>query len=99
MILDISAGEVAMFILALIATGVIAGLLAGTFGVGGGAVIVPVFYQFLTALHVDPALCMHIAIGTSLGIIIPTSIRSFLSHQKRGAVSSSHLTLPTNSTA
>lgn len=86
MILDISAGEVAMFILALIATGVIAGLLAGTFGVGGGAVIVPVFYQFLTALHVDPELCMHIAIGTSLGIIIPTSIRSFLSHKKRGAV-------------
>lgn len=86
MILDISAGEVAMFVLALIATGVIAGLLAGTFGVGGGAVIVPVFYQFLIALHVPTELCMHIAIGTSLGIIIPTSIRSFLSHKKRGAV-------------
>ena len=75
-----------MFVLALIATGVIAGLLAGTFGVGGGAVIVPVFYQFLIALHVPTELCMHIAIGTSLGIIIPTSIRSFLSHKKRGAV-------------
>lgn len=86
MILDVSTSEVFTLILAVLATGVVAGIMAGTFGIGGGAVIVPVFYQFLIFLKVDPALCMHIAIGTSLGIIIPTSIRSFLSHRKRGAV-------------
>lgn len=86
MVLDFSVADMAMFALALVATGILTGLLAGAFGVGGGAVIVPVLYQFLVALKVDPALCMHIAVGTSLGIIIPTSIRSFLSHRKRGMV-------------
>ena len=76
MVLDFSVADMAMFALALVATGILTGLLAGAFGVGGGAVIVPVLYQFLVALKVDPALCMHIAVGTSLGIIIPTSIRS-----------------------
>ncbi len=86
MIVDFATSDMALFALALVGTGIITGLLAGAFGVGGGAVIIPVLYQFLIALHVDPAICMHIAIGTSLGIIIPTSIRSFLSHRKRGAV-------------
>ena len=70
----------------LAASGAVAGLLAGLFGVGGGAVMVPVLYQFLTVLGVDEAVRMHVSVGTSLGIIIPTSIRSFLAHRARGAV-------------
>lgn len=66
--------------------GVIAGVLAGLFGIGGGAILVPVFYQALGLLEVDDAVRMHLSIGTSLAIIVPTSIRSFLSHRKRGAV-------------
>ncbi|WP_321341673.1 sulfite exporter TauE/SafE family protein [Breoghania sp.] len=70
----------------LAASGAVAGFLAGVFGIGGGAVLVPTLYQFLTLFGVDPAVCMHISIATSLGIVVPTSIRSFMAHRARGAV-------------
>ncbi|MBA5776588.1 sulfite exporter TauE/SafE family protein [Stappia sp. F7233] len=79
-------GDVIWLGLALVASGAIAGLLAGMFGIGGGAVLVPVLYQFLTLLQIDQAVRVHIAVATSLGIIVPTSIRSFLAHKKRGSV-------------
>lgn len=66
--------------------GVVSGLLAGVFGIGGGAVLVPVFYQVLGEFGVDDAVRMHVAVGTSLAIIIPTSLRSFQAHKARGAV-------------
>jgi uncharacterized protein len=71
---------------ALLASGLLSGLLAGIFGLGGGVVIVPVIYQALTLLGVDEAVRTHISVGTSLGIIVPTSLRSFLAHKRRGAV-------------
>lgn len=61
-------------------------MLAGLFGIGGGAVLVPVFYQMLGVLGVDEAIRMHLSVGTSLAIIVPTSIRSFLGHRAKGAV-------------
>jgi uncharacterized membrane protein YfcA len=79
-------GEVLALVLALLASGALAGFLAGLFGIGGGAVLVPVLYQFLTVLQIDDSVRMHVAVATSLGIIVPTSIRSFLAHKKRGAV-------------
>jgi uncharacterized membrane protein YfcA len=72
--------------LALLGGGVVAGVIAGLFGVGGGAVLVPVLYQLFSAIGIDDSVRMHIAVGTSLAIIVPTSIRSFLSHKKRGDV-------------
>ncbi|MCC2113047.1 MAG: sulfite exporter TauE/SafE family protein [Hyphomicrobiales bacterium] len=78
--------ELALLALALVTSGLVAGVLAGIFGIGGGAVLVPVLYQFLTILGVDEAIRMHLSVGTSLGIIIPTSVRSFLAHKARGAV-------------
>lgn len=84
--LHMSAGEIAAFAAAAALSGVVSGLLAGIFGIGGGAVLVPVFYQFLTALGVDEGVRMHLSVGTSLAIIIPTSIRSFTAHRARGAV-------------
>ncbi len=81
-----SSGELIGLALALVASGAVAGVLAGMFGIGGGAILVPVLYQFLRFLGVDENIGMHLAIGTSLGIIVPTSIRSFLAHKKRGAV-------------
>ncbi len=72
--------------LALLLSGALSGLLAGIFGIGGGAVIVPVVYQALVFLGVDDSVRMHIAVGTSLAIIVPTSLRSFLAHKRRGAV-------------
>jgi uncharacterized membrane protein YfcA len=71
---------------ATIVAGAISGVLAGLFGIGGGTVIVPALYQALTVLGVDEAVRMHISVGTSVGVIVPTSIRSFLAHRKRGAV-------------
>lgn len=73
-------------VLGLLAAGGVAGLLAGLFGIGGGAVLVPVLYQFFVFLDVDESVRMHVAVATSLGIIVPTSLRSFLSHRARGAV-------------
>ncbi|MCP5433666.1 MAG: sulfite exporter TauE/SafE family protein [Alphaproteobacteria bacterium] len=70
----------------LLASGVAAGLIAGLLGVGGGIVVVPVLYYVLTALDVSEEVRMHLAVGTSLAVIIPTSIRSLTSHAKRGAV-------------
>ena len=74
------------FAAAILAASAIAGVMAGVFGIGGGAILVPVLYQFLTMLGVDEAVRMHLCVGTSLAIIVPTSIRSYTSHLKRGAV-------------
>jgi uncharacterized protein len=74
------------FIAALLAAGVLAGLLAGLFGIGGGAILVPIFFHVFGLLGVPDAVRMHLALGTSLAIIVPTSIRSFMAHRQRGAV-------------
>ena len=71
---------------ALLATGLVAGVLAGLLGVGGGIVIVPVLYHLFTLLGVDESVRMHAAVGTSLATIIPTSILSSRAHRKRGSL-------------
>ncbi len=63
---------------------VLTGLLAGMFGVGGGAVIVPVLYQIFGFLGVPEDVRMHLCVGTSLAIIIPTSIQSYRAHRAKG---------------
>lgn len=70
----------------LAVTGFVAGILAGLLGVGGGIVIVPVLYYVFSYLGIDEAVRMHLAVGTSLATIIPTSIRSARAHFQRGAV-------------
>lgn len=70
----------------LIAVGALAGFLAGVFGIGGGAILVPVFYECFRIAGVPLEVRMPLCIGTSLAIIIPTSIRSFRAHMARGAV-------------
>jgi uncharacterized protein len=72
--------------LLLIATGALSGFLAGVFGIGGGAILVPVFYECFRLAGVPLEVRMPLCIGTSLAIIIPTSIASFRAHYKRGAV-------------
>lgn len=79
-------GEIAVFALAVAASGVVSGLMAGAFGIGGGAVLVPVFYEVFGMLGVEEAVRMHLAVGTSLALIVPTSLRSFTSHRARGVV-------------
>ena len=66
--------------------GALAGLLAGLFGIGGGLVIVPVLALVFAGQGVDPAVIMHLAIGTSLATIVITSLSSIRAHHRRGAV-------------
>nr|WP_295886504.1 sulfite exporter TauE/SafE family protein [uncultured Devosia sp.] len=86
MLMGIPYSELAMLAAGLLVAGGITGLLAGLFGVGGGAVIVPVLYELFTALDVPDDIRMPLCVGTSLAIIIPTSIQSFNAHRRRGAV-------------
>jgi len=71
---------------ALLATGAVAGLLAGLLGVGGGIVIVPALFFMFPYLGVEDSVRMYLAVGTSLATIIPTSIMSARAHYRHGAI-------------
>ena len=64
----------------------VAGFMAGLLGVGGGIIMVPALYYAFTVLDFDIVTRMHLAVGTSLAIIIPTSIISTLTHREHDAV-------------
>ncbi len=82
----VPAGELAVLAAAIVLGGLITGLLAGLFGVGGGAIIVPVLYEIFRAVGVAEAVQIKLCVGTSLAIILPTSIRSFRAHRARGGL-------------
>ncbi|MEZ9142747.1 MULTISPECIES: sulfite exporter TauE/SafE family protein [unclassified Shewanella] len=73
-------------IIALAATGVVAGILAGLLGVGGGIVIVPVLYFLFQGFGVSAESAMLVATATSLATIVPTSVSSIRSHNQKGNV-------------
>ncbi len=75
-----------MDILILLSMGGLAGMLAGLLGIGGGIIIVPVLALVFGHQGVDPAVIMHVAIGTSLATIVITSLSSIRAHQRRGAI-------------
>ena len=82
----ISPQEIMLLAGALLAGGILTGLLAGLFGVGGGGIVVPVLYEVFDFLGVDASLRMQLCVGTSLAVIIPTAITSHRAHQSEGAV-------------
>jgi uncharacterized membrane protein YfcA len=84
--LDASWGELAWLAFAVIAAGVLTGILAGVFGVGGGGVVVPVLFEIFRILAVPDGVRMQLCIGTSLAVIGPTAWRSYRAHQARGMV-------------
>ncbi len=86
MIAGLTVPQLLELVLLLLATGALAGFLAGIFGIGGGAVLVPVLYECFRIAGVPLEVRMPLCIGTSLAIIIPTSIRSWQAHHKRGSV-------------
>jgi uncharacterized membrane protein YfcA len=71
---------------ALALAGALIGFLAGLFGIGGGAISVPVFYEVFQTLGHAPEVAMPMAVGTSLAVIIPTSLQSSRGHFQRGTV-------------
>src|SRR5437667_9482535 len=86
MLLGVSLGELAVLLAAILVAGIATGLLAGMFGIGGGAVIVPVLYEVFRILGVPEEVRMQLCVGTSLAIIVPTTIQSYRAHRARGAV-------------
>lgn len=84
--LGIEAGELFALAGAILIGGVVSGLLAGLFGVGGGAIIVPVLYEIFRVLDVPEEVRMQLCVGTSLAIIAPTSVRAFFAHRAKGAL-------------
>jgi uncharacterized membrane protein YfcA len=86
MMAGLDSKELIELALLLIAVGALSGFLAGVFGIGGGAILVPVFYECFRLAGVPLEVRMPLCIGTSLAIIIPTSLSSFRAHYARGAV-------------
>ena len=86
MLLGYPIEQIALLALWIAGAGIIVGILAGLFGIGGGAVIVPVLYEVFRALNVPEDVRMQMCIGTSLAIIVPTTVRSYIGHKKKGAV-------------
>src|SRR5690242_3246004 len=80
------AAELAWLVVSVMLAGAVTGMLAGMFGIGGGAVIVPVLFEVFRILGVSETIRMQLCIGTSLAIIIPTAIRSYREHKRRGLV-------------
>ena len=81
-----SLSEIALLAAWIAGAGILVGILAGLFGIGGGAIIVPVLYEVFRALGVPEDVRMQLCIGTSLAIIVPTTVRSYLGHKKKQSV-------------
>lgn len=86
MLLGYPISEIVWLAFWIAAAGVLVGILAGLFGIGGGAIIVPVLYEVFRVLGVPEDVRIQACIGTSLAIIVPTTVRSYLGHKKKGSV-------------
>jgi uncharacterized membrane protein YfcA len=86
MILGVPATELLALAGLIIIAGIVTGVLAGLFGIGGGALIVPVLYEVFRVLGVPDEVRFQLCVGTSIAIIVPTNVLSFLTHRAKGAV-------------
>jgi uncharacterized membrane protein YfcA len=84
--LELTASQLALLGATLLGAGVVAGVLSGLLGVGGGIVVVPVLYHGFSQLGVDPDVRTHVAVATSLATVAVTALRSARLHHERGAV-------------
>src|SRR5262245_30928181 len=79
----IPVSELAILAAAVAGGGVVTGIMAGLFGIGGGAVTVPVLYEVFGVHGVPENVRMQLCIGTSLAIIVPTTLRSYRAHRAK----------------
>ena len=86
MILGVPVGELVLLAVLIGVGGLVTGILAGLFGIGGGALIVPVLYEAFGAFGIADEVRFQLCVGTSIAIIVPTNLLSFRAHLKRGAV-------------
>ena len=83
---SILTNEYSYIVLLMVLTAIPVGFVAGLFGIGGGLITVPFLYYIFGTLGIDQTYIMHLAVGTSFAIIIPTSTVSVLTHHKFKAV-------------
>ena len=86
MIENLDPNQIIFISLSMAASALIVGFMAGFFGIGGGLLMVPIFFYIFNFVGVEQAFVMHLALGTSFSIIIPTSIISTMTHMKFKAV-------------
>ena len=86
MINEILSNQYIFIIVLMVPTAAIAGFFAGLFGIGGGLITVPFLFFIFEYLNIDAAYLMHLSVGTSFAIIVPTSIVSVLTHKKHNSV-------------
>jgi len=86
MALGVPLSELVLLASLIILAGLVTGILAGLFGIGGGALIVPVLYEVFRVLGVSDEVRFQLCVGTSIAIIVPTNVLSYLTHRGKGAV-------------
>ena len=86
MIENLDQNQIIFIATIMTASAVIVGFMAGLFGIGGGLIMVPVLFYVFNFVGIERTIVMHLALGTSLSIIIPTSIISTITHTKFKAV-------------
>jgi uncharacterized membrane protein YfcA len=86
MIFGVPASELLLLAALILLGGLVTGVLAGLFGIGGGALIVPVLYEVFGAMGVADTVRFQLCVGTSMAIIVPTNVLSFLTHRDKTAV-------------
>ena len=86
MIENLDQNQIIFIITAMTVSAVITGFMAGFFGIGGGLIMVPILFYLFNFSGIEEAFIMHLALGTSFSIIIPTSIISTMTHMKFKAV-------------
>jgi len=86
MVFGVGLHEILWLAIATLLGGAISGLLAGMLGVGGGSLLVPVLYEAFRLADVPEDVRMQLCLGTSIAIVVPTTIRSYLTHRAKGFV-------------
>jgi uncharacterized protein len=86
MLFGIPVGELILIAVAILVAGIVSGLLAGMFGIGGSTVVIPVLYEVFRILEVPDSVRMQLSIGTALAVTVPTTVRAYFAHRAKGAV-------------
>jgi len=86
MIENLDQNQIIFIVTTMFASAVVTGFMAGFFGIGGGLIMVPILFYIFNFAGIEQAFIMHLALGTSFSIIIPTSIISTKTHMKFKAV-------------
>ena len=86
MLFGVGLNAIVWLVVLILVGGVISGLLAGLFGVSGGSILVPVLFECFRVFGVPEDVRMQLCLGTSIAIVVPTTIRSYLTHRVHGFV-------------